>query len=123
MSKLAIRISVIAVSVYLILCYICDLLFQIEIWSQTYHLLFEACVCLCISKQGVYHCRFIKWTAYAILLQDAVVCSDVLFDYLPVNLWICVPVFVLTAGLATTTTLAVRHYWKVRRLKKKIREI
>lgn len=50
MGKLAIRISVLLVAIYFIVYYTL-LFFEIDIWSQTYYLLFELCTCLCISKQ------------------------------------------------------------------------
>lgn len=123
MGKLAIRISVLLVAIYFIVYYTL-LFFEIDIWSQTYYLLFELCTCLCISKQGVYHCKYIKWTAYGILLSDTIVCIDNLFDVFPVNFMVFVPAIVIAVGLSTTTILAIDHYVKVKRLKKiwKIKE-
>lgn len=117
MSKLIIRFTILLVAVYLILCYLVSYIFLLDIWRQVFYLLFELCVCLCISAQGVYHCKYIKWTAYAIFLQDVVVCTDVLFDYMPEKFMALVPPVLITAGLTVTTTLAVQHYIKVKRLK------
>lgn len=123
MGKLAIRISVLLVAIYFIVYYTL-LFFEIDIWSQTYYLLFELCTCLCISKQGVYHCKYIKWTAYGILLSDTIVCIDNLFDVFPVNFMVFVPAIIIAVGLSITTILAIDHYIKVKRLKKiwKIKE-
>lgn len=118
MSKFLIRFTVVSVAIYLILCYLIWMLLQVEIWSQTYYLLFELCTCLCISKQGVYHCKFIKWTAYSILASDTLVCIDNLFDVFPVNFMVLIPPSIITVGLLTTTTLAIRHFIRVQRLKK-----
>lgn len=118
MSRLLIRLTIVAVALYIVACYLASLLGGTDIWSQTYYLLFEICTCLCISKQGVYHCRYIKWTAYAIFLQDCLVTADVLFDFLPANYWVLAPPAIIVAGLATTLTLAIRHYIKVRKIKK-----
>ena len=117
MSKLLVRITVMLVAVYLIACYIAAL-FGADIWCQWYYLLIELCVCLCVSKQGVYHCKYIKWTAYAILIVETLAYLDVLLDYLTAVAFIIIQTTILTAGIATTTTLAIRHYIKVRRLKK-----
>lgn len=117
MSKLIVRLTTMVVALYLIACYIAAL-FGVDIWRQWYYLLFELCFCLCISKQGVYHCKFIKWTAYAILIVETLAYLDVLFDYLTAVAFIVVQTTILTAGLATTVTLAVRHYIRVRRLRK-----
>lgn len=118
MSKFLIRITVIFVAIYLILCYILSVAVGIDIWHQTYYLLFELCLCLCISKQGVYHCKYIKWTAYGILVSDTIVCFDNLFDIFPVNFMVFVPAIIIAIGLLTTTCMAINHYIRVKRLKK-----
>lgn len=118
MGRFAIRCSIIAIALYLILCNIVEVVFQTNIWSPLYYLLFESCVCLCISKQGVYHCRYIKWTAYAILISDTVVCFDNLFDIFPVSFMIFVPTSIITMGLSYTTFLAIKHFAKVQRILK-----
>lgn len=118
MSKFFIRITIIIVALYIVVCFIMAASFGINIWSQTYYLLFELCTCLCISKQGVYHCRFIKYTAYGILISDTLVCANNLFDFLPINWTVYVPPTIIVIGLLTTTTLVIRHFVRVQRLKK-----
>ena len=118
MSKFIVRFTVITVAVYLILCYFSEVVFGVNIWNQSYYLLFEYCLCLCISKQGVYHCRFIKYTAYGILASDTIVCTDNIYDIFPVNFMVFVPAILISVGLLTTTTLAIRHFIRVQRLKK-----
>jgi len=118
MSKLLIRLTVVGVALYLVICYIIDIIFGIEIWTQTYYLLFEYCVCLCISKQGVYHCKYIKYTAYGILLSDSIVCLDNATNIFPAPFMAFIPPIIISFGLLTTTTLALRHYHKVRKLKR-----
>ena len=118
MAKLIIRFTILLTAVYLIVCYLIFYLWLVNIWRQAFYLLFELCVCLCISKQGTYHCKYIKWTAYAILMQDCIVCTDVLWNYMPDNWLAVLPPAIILSGLAITTTLAVRHYIKVQRLKK-----
>lgn len=118
MSKFLIRITVIAVALYFVLCYLVNFIFQIELWTEGYVLLFELCVCLCISKQGVYHCKYIKYTAYGILAADTLVCIDNLFDIFPTNWTVFIPPAVIIIGLLTTTTLAIRHFYRVQRIKR-----
>lgn len=117
MSKLLIRITILATAIFLLTCYIFAI-FGVDIWQSWYYLLFELCVCLCISKQGVYHCKFIKWTAYAILLVETLAYIDVISDFLTARAFLILMMTILSAGIAATTTLAIRHYIKVRRLKK-----
>lgn len=118
MSKFIVRITVILVAAYLLVCYFAATVFGVDIWSQWYYLLFELCLCLCISKQGVYHCRFIKWTAYAILIEEILAYLDVLFDFISVGVAAFLQPTIIIAGLVTTTVLAIRHYIKVKRLKR-----
>lgn len=118
MSKFLIRISVIWIAIYLVVCYALSVAMGIDIWSQDYNLLLELCLCLCISKHGVYHCRFIKYTAYGILSSESIVCVDNAFDIFPVNFMVFVPAIIIAIGLLTTTTLAIRHFIRVQRLKK-----
>jgi len=117
MSKLLIRITIILTAIFLLSCYIFAI-FGVDIWQSWYYLLFELCVCLCISKQGVYHCKFIKWTAYSIFVVEALAYIDVISNFLSAKAFLILMMSILTAGLATTTILAIRHYIKVRRLKK-----
>ena len=118
MSKLFIRITIITVALYVVMCYIIAAFLGINIWSQTYYLLFEICTCLCISKQGVYHCKFIKYTAYGILISDALVCANSIFDFLPINWTVYLPPSIISIGLLVTTVLSINHFIKVQRLKK-----
>ena len=117
MSKLIIRITVLLTAIFLLTCYVFAI-FGVDIWQQWYYLLFELCVCLCISKQGVYHCRFIKWTAYAILMVETLAYTDVISNFLSARAFIILLMSILTAGVATTTTLAIKHYIRIRKLKR-----
>ena len=118
MGKLFIRLSIILVSIYMILCYSVCLIWDINLWSHTYVVLFEICVCLCLTAQGTYHCKFIKWTAYGITLSDALVSIDELFDIFPYTIIVFLPLLLTILGLSTTTFLAVRHYIRIKRLKR-----
>ncbi len=118
MGKLFIRITIIMVAVYMIICYVAALIWGINLWDQIYVIMFEICVCICISAQGSYHCKYIRWTAYGITLSDTLVCLDNLLDYLPYNAFVFIPPALIAIGLTTTLTLSVIHYIKVRKLKR-----
>ena len=119
MGKMLIRLTVVGVSLYIIACYVCEVVFHVNIWQGWYRVLFELCVCLCISKQGVYHCRFVKYTAYGITVSDAIVCIDNLFDIFPAAFMVFIPPVIISSCLTTTTILAIDHYIKVKKLKRK----
>lgn len=118
MSKFFVRFTVIFVAVYMVVCHIAAVVWHTNLWSHTYTVLFEICVCLCISAQGKYHCKYIRWTAYAITLNDAVVSADEMFDFLPYSIAIVLPFVIIAIGLTATTTLAINHYHKVRKIKR-----
>jgi hypothetical protein len=118
MSKIALRLSIIIVALYMVTCYIVALVCDINLWSHTYTVLFELCLCLCISAQGKYHCKYMKWTLYGITLADTLTSLDELFDFIPYNIIAFAPAIIITIGLLITTTLAIRHYIRVKRLKK-----
>lgn len=123
MSKLALRLSILVISLYMITCYIVALASGINIWSHTYTVLLELCLCICISAQGKYHCKYMKWTLYGITLADALTSLDELFDFVPYNWLAFSPAIIITIGLLTTTTLAIRHYHRVRKLKRQWNQI
>lgn len=118
MSKLFIRLTVVAVSLYMILCTVVAATIGVSVWSHAYTVLFEICVCLCMTAQGKYHCRFMRWTAYGICASDTLMSADELFDFMPRSAAIMVPVALIAVGLSTTTALAIRHYHKVRKIKR-----
>ena len=119
MSKFALRVSILLVSLYMLACYILMLTSSINLWSHTYTVIFELCLCLCISAQGNYHCKYMRWTLYGITIADTLTSIDELFDIVPYTIIAYAPAIVITLGLLTTTTLAIRHYFKVRRFKKR----
>lgn len=114
--------SIIFVAVYLAVCYLVFYLFRFNLWSQTYYLLFELFTCIFISKQGPFYCKYIRWLAYAILAQDTLVCSDVLFDYIPEGVIVVVAPGIILGGITISTTLAVRHFIKARRVLKQLEQ-
>lgn len=118
MSKFFVRLTVLLVAIYFIICHINAMVWQINIWSHTYTVMFEICVCLCMSAQGKYQCKYMRWTAYAVCLTDILVSLDELFDILPYTIAVIAPFAILSIGLLTTTTLAIKHYIKVKRRKR-----
>ena len=102
----------------MIVCHIISVVWQINLWSHTYTVLFELCVCLCITAQGKYHCKFIRWTAYSICINDALVSADEMFDFLTYSASLLLPIITIAAGLTTTIALAINHYIRVKRLKR-----
>lgn len=118
MSKFALRVSILTISIYMIICYIAALAFGVNVWSHTYTVLIELCLCLCISAQGKYQCKYMRWTLYGITISDALTSLDELFDFIPYNIVSFVPPIIIIVGLLTTTTLAIKHYIRIKRRKR-----
>lgn len=116
--KLLLRLSIVGIAIYLIVCYGVYLFCGLEILDDTYVIALELCLCLCISAQGKYHCKFIRWTAYSILLSDTLQIADNYLSFVPPNITAYIFLSIIPAGLLTTTTLAVIHYVKVKKLKR-----
>jgi len=116
MSKLVIRLTILIVALYIGLCHILSVTCGVNIWNHTYTVLFEICVCICISAQGKYHCKYMRWTAYGICLSDLWVSLDELLDFSPYSISIVLPVAFIGFGLITTVSLAIKHYIKVKKL-------
>lgn len=119
MDKLFVRYTVIAVAVYMVACYLCALLFGKNIWSHGYIIAFETALCFCVSAQGRYHCKYIRWTLYGITLAEIITTIDEVSNILPTTELAYVPAAVIAIGLATTTTLALRHYIRIRKIKRR----
>lgn len=122
MDKFLTRISVIVVAIYFIISYILAQFVGIDILRYSYILLFEACVVAYTFCSGKYHCRFIRWTALSIFVSDVISHTDYYLDYIPTNLYNFIPLLLLSIGLATSSILAIRHFYKVIKLKKLVNE-
>lgn len=118
MSKLFIRFTVIFVALYICSTYIASVFFEVDIWSAAYRVLFEIGISMCMTAQGRFHCRYLRWTMYGITAQDALVELDNFFDIFPADVIVIVPSLLIIAGLSTTLVLATIHYLKVRKIKK-----
>lgn len=118
MSKLFVRITILLVAIYMVICHIAMYFWQVNLWSNTYTVMFELCVCLCISAQGKYQCKYMRWTAYSICLYDTILSADEIFDFIPYSAAVLLPFIIITAGILTTLTLAIRHYIQVKRRKR-----
>lgn len=121
MDKIITRFTIILVTIYFIIAYIlaqCG----IDILSSVYVLLFELCVVSYTFCSGAFHCRYIRWTSLSILFADTISYTDYYFNYIPVNMYNMVPLFVVALGILTSITLAIRHFIQVIKIKKRRNE-
>jgi hypothetical protein len=87
-----------------------------------YILLFELCVVVYAFSEGKYHCKYIKYTALALLLADTLTQLDNAFDFLTVEAHNLIPVIMIAMGIFIGVFLAIKHYIRVIKLKKSINE-
>lgn len=119
MDKGITRLTVIFIAIYFIVSYLFAQLLGMDILRYSYILLLEACVVAYTFCSGKYHCRFVRWTALSILICDTISHADYYFDFIPVECYNLILLAITGTGLATTTALAIRHFYRVRNVKKR----
>lgn len=123
MHKAILRLTIIAVAIYFIVCYLFAQLFGIDLLRSTYVLLFELCLVLIVfNDNSKYFCKFIKWTMLSILVSDTVTHLDYYLNFLTVSVLNYFCAFILCLGFGTSCALAIRHFIQVIKIKKRRNE-
>lgn len=119
MGKALVRLTIIGTAVYFALSYLFAQFLGIDILLPWYNIPFELCVVVYAFSEGKYHCKYIKYTALAILVSDIITQLDNSLDFLSVDLHNIIPLFLIILGVATGCILAIRHFVLVRKLNKR----
>ena len=119
MDKLFVRLFVVFTALYLIHTYIMAW-FGVECFSDAYIVMAELAICVVMSSQGKYHCKYMKFTAYGLTASDSVTRIDNAFDILGVEASIILPLSIVMCSVTISFVLALRHYYRV--LKNKSRK-
>lgn len=119
MGKVLVRLTIIGTAVYFALSYLFAQFLGIDILLPWYNIPFELCVVVYAFSEGKYHCKYIKYTALAILASDIITQLDNSLDFLSVELHNIIPLFLIIIGVATGCILAIRHFVLVRKLNKR----
>ena len=122
MDKLFVRLFVVFTSLYLIHTYIMAW-FGVECFSDAYIVIAELAICVVMSSQGKYHCKYMKFTAYGLTASDSVTRIDNAFDILGVEASIILPLSLIMCSVTISFVLALRHYYRVLKLKSKHHDI
>ena len=122
MDKLFVRLFVLFTALYLIHTYIMAW-FGVECFSDAYIVMAELAICVVMSSHGKYHCKYMKFTAYGLTASDSVTRIDNAFDILGVEASIILPLSLVMCSLTISFVLALRHYYRVLKLKYKKHEI
>ena len=122
MDKLFVRLFVVFTALYLIHTYIMAW-FGVECFSDAYIVMAELAICVVMSSQGKYHCKYMRFTAYGLTASDSVTRIDNAFDILGVEASIILPLSLVMCSVTISFVLALRHYYRVLKLKSKKHDI
>ena len=122
MDKLFVRLFVVFTALYLIHTYIMAWL-GLECFSDAYIVMAELAICVVMSSHGKYHCKYMKFTAYGLTASDSVTRIDNAYDILGVEASIILPLSLVMCSVTISFVLALRHYYRVLKLKSKHHDI
>ena len=122
MDKLFVRLFVVFTALYLIHTYIMAW-FGVECFSDAYIVMAELAICVVMSSHGKYHCKYMKFTAYGLTASDSVTRIDNAYDILGVEASIILPLSLVMCSISVSFVLALRHYYRVLKLKYNKHEI
>ena len=116
MDKLFVRLFVVFTALYLIHTYIMAW-FGVECFSDAYIVMAELAICVVMSSHGKYHCKYMKFTAYGLTASDSVTRIDNAFGILGVEASIILPLSLVMCSVTISFVLALRHYYRVWKIK------
>ena len=122
MDKLLVRLFVVFTTLYF-LCTYTMAWFGVECFSDAYIVMAELAICVVMSTQGKYHCKYMRFTAYGLTASDSVTRIDNAFDILGVESSIILPLSLIMCSVTISFVLALRHYYRVLKLKSKHHDI
>ena len=122
MDKLLVRLFVVFTTLYFLCTYIMAW-YGVECFSDAYIVMAELAICVVMSSQGKYHCKYMRFTAYGLTASDGVTRIDNAYDILSVDAAIVLPLSLVMCSVAISFLLALRHYYRVLKLKSKHHDI
>ena len=122
MDKLLVRLFVVFTALYFVKTYIMAW-YGLECFSDAYIVIAELAICVVMSSQGKYHCKYLRHTAYGLTASDCITRIDNAFDILSVDASIILPLSIVMCSVTISFFLALRHYYRVLKLKHKKHDI
>lgn len=122
MGKFLVRITVIVVAIFFIIDFLFAQFLCVDIHSDWYTTLFALVITVYSFSEGKYHCKFLKSTMLSIFLCDLLTRLDNTFDFLSITSHNLIPILLLVLGIGTSVALAIRHFYKVIKLKRLLNE-
>ena len=122
MDKLLVRLFVAFTTLYFLYTYIMAW-YGVECFSDAYIVMAELAICVVMSSQGKYHCKYMRFTAYGLTASDSVTRIDNAYDILSVDAAMVLPLSLVMCSVTISFVLALRHYYMVLKLKSKSYDI
>ena len=122
MGKLLVRLTVVIVSIYFVVTYLVAQFICVDISSDWYATLFALIIATYSHSEGRYHCKYLKFTADSLFVCDLLTRLDNSFNFLSVTAHNLIPIGILALGIGTSITLAIRHFYKVAKLRQKLKD-
>jgi hypothetical protein len=122
MGKLLVRFTVVLVAIYFTFCYYMAQCYGVDLLNYSYTLLFELITICYTFAEGKFHCKYLKFTMLSIFFADLLTRLDYTYDFLSVTAHNRIPIGILALGIATSITLAIRHFIQVIRLRNERRK-
>lgn len=116
MDKFAVRFFVVFTALYFVNTYIMAW-FGIDCFSDAYIVFAEVAICIVMSSQGKYHCKYLRHTAYGLTASDCITRIDNAYDILSVDASIILPLSIVMCSISVSFVLALIHYYRVLKLK------
>lgn len=118
MGKFLVRLTIVITALYFVLAYLIAQFLGVDIMFNNYAILFELCVVVYCFSEGAYHCKYIKYTALAILLCDVITQLDNRIDFMTTSAHNLILISMIGVGILTGVFLAIKHFIRVKKLKK-----
>ena len=122
MDKLLVRLFVVFTTLYFICTYTMAW-YRVECFSDAYIVMAELAICVVMSTQGKYHCKYMRFTAYGLTASDSVTRIDNAYDILSIDAAIVLPLSIIMCSVTISFVLALRHYYRVLKIKSNKNEI
>lgn len=119
MGKVFVRLTVVFTACYFMLSFLFAQFLGIDILGNWYSLLLELCVVIYTFSEGTFHCKYIRYTSISILISDCITQIDNTYNILAVTAHNLIPIIILALGIGTSISLAINHFCKVLKIKRK----
>ena len=107
MDKLLVRLFVVFTTLYFLCTYIMAW-YGVECFSDAYIVMAELAICVVMSSQGKYHCKYMRFTAYGLTASDSVTRIDNAYNILSVDAAIVLPLRLVMCYVTISFVLELR---------------